>query len=487
MKKSANAPSLRKPRVAVAIMAAGKGTRLKSQLPKVLHEVGGQPLLAHVIAAAMRVVPPNDVFAIIGHEAGRVRAAVALTGVNFLLQTEQRGTGHALMVAQPALSAYDHVVVLSGDAPQITPQTIAGLLNFHLDQQAAMTLLSADLNNPTGYGRIVRMKARMKARMKTRKSTNGAEVRAIVEEKSASTAQKKIHEINAGFYVFSAQQLFSQIGKLSTGNPHGEYYLTDMAEILRQARQRVVVWKTENPGEVLGANTRAELSFIDYQIRMRKCHALMDQGVTIYYPATCVIDDNVKIAPDTVIEPFVQILGSSRIGAGCRIQSFNVIRDTEIAGDVTVQPGCVLEQSIVRQGATLGPFSHLRPHSDIGEGAKVGNFVETKKIKLGKGSKANHLTYLGDAEIGAGVNIGAGTITCNYDGFQKYPTIIGDGAFIGSDSTLVAPLRVGKGAYVGAASCITSDVPEDALAIGRAKQIVKEGWAREKRAAKKPK
>jgi bifunctional UDP-N-acetylglucosamine pyrophosphorylase/glucosamine-1-phosphate N-acetyltransferase len=487
MKKSGNASSSKTPtaapRVAVAIMAAGKGTRLKSRLPKVLHEVGGKPLLAHVIAAATRVVPPNDVFAIIGHEAGRVRSAVAHTGVNFLLQTEQRGTGHALMVAQPALSAYDHVVVLSGDAPQITPQTIARLLNLHLDQQAAMTLLSADLDNPTGYGRIVRMKARMKAR----KSTNSAEVRAIVEEKSASTAQKKIHEINAGFYVFAAPQLFSQIAKLSTANPHGEYYLTDMAEILRQARQRVVVWKTENPGEVLGANTRAELSFIDYQIRMRKCHALMDQGVTIYYPATCVIDDDVKIAPDTVIEPFVQILGSSRIGAGCRIQSFNVIRDTEIADDVIVQPGCVLEQSIVRRGATLGPFSHLRPHSDIGEGAHIGNFVETKKMRIGKGSKANHLTYLGDAEIGAGVNIGAGTITCNYDGFQKYPTVIGDGAFIGSDSTLVAPLRVGKGAYVGAASCITSDVPEDALAIGRAKQIVKEGWAREKRAAKKPK
>ena len=484
MKKSRNAPSSEiptasAPRVAIAIMAAGKGTRLKSQLPKVLHEVGGKPLLAHVIAAAARVVPPNDVFAIIGHEADRVRAAVAHTGVNFVLQAEQRGTGHALMVAQPALSAYDHVIVLSGDAPQITPQTIASLLNFHLDEQAAMTLLSADLDHPTGYGRIVRMKAR--------KGSYSAEVQTIVEEKSASPAQKKIHEINAGFYVFAAPQLFSQIAKLSTANPHGEYYLTDMAGILRQARQRVVVWKTEDPSEALGANTRAELSFIDYQIRMRKCQALMAQGVTIFYPATCVIDDDVEIAPDTVIEPFVQILGKSRIGAACRIQSFNVIRDTEIAGDVIVQPGCVLEQSIVRRGATLGPFSHLRPASDIGEGAHIGNFVETKKIRMGKGSKANHLTYLGNAEIGAGVNIGAGTITCNYDGFEKHPTVIGDGAFIGSDSTLVAPVRVGKGAYVGAASCITSDVPDDALAIGRAKQIVKEGWASEKRAARKPK
>jgi bifunctional UDP-N-acetylglucosamine pyrophosphorylase/glucosamine-1-phosphate N-acetyltransferase len=477
MKKSRNAPSsdASAPRVAVAIMAAGKGTRLKSQLPKVLHEIGGKPLLAHVIAAATRVVPATDVFAIIGHEAGRVRAAVAPTGVNFVLQPEQRGTGHALIVAREPLSTYDHVIVLSGDAPQITPQTIASLLNFHLDQQAAMTLLSADLDHPTGYGRVIR------------KHPRSAEVQAIVEERSATPAQKRIREINAGFYTFSVPQLFSNIEKLSTANPHGEYYLTDMAEVLRQAKQRVVVCKTENSGEVLGANTRAELSVIDYQIRMRKCHGLMSEGVTIFYPATCVIDDDVEIAPDTVIEPFVQILGKSRIGANCRIRSYSVIRDSEIGDGTLIRPGCILEEASVGPSAVLGPYSHLRPGSDIGEGAHVGNFVETKKIKLGKGSKANHLTYLGDAEIGAGVNIGAGTITCNYDGVAKHQTVIEDGAFIGSDSTLVAPVRVGKGAYVGAASCITEDVPEDALAVGRARQIVKEGWARDKRATHKPK
>ncbi len=476
MKKSGNTPSSKasstsNPRVAIAIMAAGKGTRLKSQLPKVLHEVGGKPLLAHVIAAATSVVRPSDVFAIIGHEADRVRSAVAGTGVNFVLQEAQRGTGHAVMVAQPALSAYDHVIVLSGDAPQITPQTIASLLNFHLDQQAAMTLLSADLDHPTGYGRVIRKGAR------------SPEVQAIVEEKSASPTQKNILEINAGFYVFAAPQLFSHIAKLSTANPHGEYYLTDMAEVLRQAKERVVVWRTENPGEVLGANTRAELSYIDYQMRMRKCHDLMAEGVTVYFPATCVIDNDVEIAPDTVIEPFVQILGKSRIGAACRVRSYSVIRDSEIGDGVVIRPGCVLDQARVGPSAVLGPYSHLRPGSDIGEGAHVGNFVETKKIKLGKGSKANHLTYLGDAEIGESVNIGAGTITCNYDGVRKHTTIIEDGAFIGSDSTLVAPVRVGKGAYVGAASCITRDVPEDALAIGRGQQVVKEGWAREKRAA----
>ncbi len=461
------------PRVAVAIMAAGKGTRLKSQLPKVLHEVGGKPLLAHVIAAATRVVPPTDVYAIIGHEADRVRTALAHTGVNFILQAEQRGTGHALMVAQSTLSTYDHVIVLSGDAPQITPQTIAQLLNFDLDEQAAMTLLSADLERPTGYGRVIRKNAR------------SSEVQAIVEEKSATAAQKNIHEVNAGFYVFAVPQLFGHIQKLSTANPHAEYYLTDLAQVLRQARQRVVVWKTENPAEVLGANTRAELSFIDYQLRMRKCHELMDEGVTVFYPATCVIDADVEIAPDTVLEPFVQILGRSRIGAGCRIRSYSVIRDSEIADGVLVRPGCILEEARISANAVLGPYSHLRPGSDIGEGAHVGNFVETKKIKLGKGSKANHLTYLGDAEIGAGVNIGAGTITCNYDGVHKHTTVIEDGVFIGSDSTLVAPVRVGKGAYVAAASCITEDIPADALAIGRSRQIMKEGWAGEKRSVRK--
>jgi bifunctional UDP-N-acetylglucosamine pyrophosphorylase/glucosamine-1-phosphate N-acetyltransferase len=462
------------PRVAVAIMAAGKGTRLKSQLAKVLHEVGGKPLLTRVIAAATRVVPPADVFVIIGHEAERVRSTVEHTAVNFVLQADQRGTGHALMVAQPALSTYDHVIVLSGDAPQITPQTIAQLLNFHLDQQAAMTLLSADLDHPTGYGRVIR------------KNPRSPEVVAIVEEKSATPAQKAIREINAGFYVFALPQLLSHLGKLSTANPHGEYYLTDMAGVLRHARQRVVVWKTEHSSEVLGANTLAELATLDHQIRMRKCLRLMAEGVTIFYPDTCVIDDEVEIAPDAVIEPFVQILGRSQIGAACHLSSYSVIRNSEVGPGVLIRPGCILEEANIGPRAVLGPYSHLRPGSDIGEGAHVGNFVETKKIKLGKGSKASHLTYLGDAEIGAGVNIGAGTITCNYDGVQKHTTIIGDGAFIGSDSTLVAPVRVGKGAYVGAASCITSNVPEDALAVGRARQVVKEGWAREKRTARKP-
>jgi len=454
-------------------MAAGKGTRLKSQLPKVLHEVGGKPLLEHVIRAAMRIVPAKDVYAIIGHEAERVRTAMAHTGVNFVLQAEQRGTGHALMVAREALGGYDHVIVLSGDAPLITPETIGRLRNFHLEEQAAMTLLSADLENPTGYGRVLR------------KGPRSAEVRAIVEEKAASPSQKKIGEINSGFYVFSVKELYGNIGNLSTANAHHEYYLTDMAEVLRKARQRVVAWKTADASEVLGGNTRAELADIDHYLRMSKCRQLMADGVTVFYPATCVIDPDVEIAPDTVIEPYVQLLGKTRVGTASRICSYSVISDTEIGDGVMVRPGCVMEESRVGPGAVVGPYSHLRPGSDIGEGAHLGNFVETKKIKMGKGSKANHLTYLGDAEIGAGVNVGAGTITCNYDGTGKYKTVIEDGAFIGSDTTLVAPVRVGKGSYIGAASCITDDVPEDALAVGRARQMVKEGWARERRAARK--
>lgn len=460
------------PRIAIAIMAAGKGTRLKSKHPKVLHEVGGKPLLAHVIAAAAQVVPAKDVYAIIGHEADRVREAVAGTGVQFILQKEQRGTGHALMVAREAVAPYDIVLVLSGDAPLITVETIAKLRDFHVSKKAAMTLLTAHLENPTGYGRVLR------------KSAKSDDVKAIVEQKALSTAQQKIREINAGFYAFSVGPLYRNIDKLSTSNPHAEFYLTDMAAVLAKAKQRVVAVAAQDPYEVLGGNTRAELMEIDRRLRTLKNQRLMAEGVSIYFPETCVIDTQVEIGADTVIEPFVQILGRTRIGADCRIRSYSVINNSEIGDGVMVRPGSIMEEARVAAGAIIGPYSHLRPGSEIGEGAHVGNFVETKKIKLGKGSKANHLTYLGDAEIGAGVNIGAGTITCNYDGVHKNTTIIEDGVFIGSDSTLVAPVKVKRGAYVGAASCITEDVPEDSLAIARGRQIVKEGWVKEKKQKK---
>ena len=453
-------------------MAAGKGTRLKSKHPKVLHEVGGKPILAHVVTSATKVIPAQDVFAVIGHEADRVRQAVAHTGVNFVVQAEQRGTGHALMVAREALAPYDQVIVLSGDAPLISPETIQKLRDFHGINHSSMTILSAQLEDPTGYGRVIR------------KSKGKPEVKAIVEEKSATPAQRKLREINSGFYAFDAKVLFKHIDELSNDNPHAEFYLTDMAAILGKAKKRVVAVMATDPNEILGSNTRAEMVEIDQHMRMAKCRQLMANGVTIFYPQSCVIDCDVEIGADTVIEPFVQILGNTRIGSDCRIRSYTVISNSVIADGVSILPACVLDGAQVLKGATVGPYSRLRPGSEIGEGAHVGNFVETKKTRMGKGSKANHLTYLGDAEIGAGVNIGAGTITCNYDGAHKHTTVIEDGVFIGSDSTLVAPVKVGQGAYVAAASCITDDVPSDSLAVARARQIVKEGWVNAKRASR---
>jgi bifunctional UDP-N-acetylglucosamine pyrophosphorylase/glucosamine-1-phosphate N-acetyltransferase len=459
-------------RFAIAIMAAGKGTRLKSKRPKVLHEIGGRPLLEHVIRASAQIVPSSDIFAIIGHEADSVRAAVQHTGIGFVVQAEQRGTGHAVMCARSALQNYDHVLVLSGDVPLIRPETIRQLRDFHLQQRASMTILTALPEEPTGYGRVIR------------KSSRSADVKAIVEQKALNKAQAKTKEINSGIYAFATRDLWQHIDRITTNNAHGEFYLTDMAALLVKAKKKVVALPAADDIEVLGANTLAEMVMLDASMRQQKCSALLANGVTIFRPETCVIDSEVEIGPDTVIEPFVQILGKTRIGQDCRIRSFSVIKDSEIADGVNVKPGCIFDEAKVARGAIIGPYSHLRPGSDIGENAHVGNFVETKKTRLGKGSKANHLTYLGDAEIGEGVNVGAGTITCNYDGVHKHLTRIEDGVFVGSDSTLVAPITIGKGAYIGAASCITEDVPPDSLALGRSKQVVKDGWAKAKREAR---
>ena len=458
---------------AIAILAAGKGTRLKSRHPKVLHEIAGKPLLAHVVSAAMQVVPAQNIFAIIGHEAEKVRAALAATGIGFVLQTEQRGTGHAMMQAREALRNFQHVLVLSGDVPLIAPGTIAHVRDFHTSNNAAMTILTAEPGDPTGYGRVFRRAAKGKPT---------DEVDRIVEQKDLRGKEAKEREINSGIYAFATGPLYEQIGKLGTNNANGEYYLTDIAELLQKSKKKVLALRAEDSNEVLGVNTRMELAQLDEQLRARKARELMLAGTTIFRPDTCDIDAEVEIGADTVIEPFVQLIGRTKIGSDCRIRSYSVITNCEIGDKVLIRPGCILEDSIVRDGAQLGPYSHLRPGSDIGEGAHVGNFVETKKTRLGKGSKANHLTYLGDAEIGEGVNVGAGTITCNYDGVNKHATVIGDGVFVGSDTTLVAPVRVARGAYIGAASCITEDVPEDALAVGRARQINKEGWAKERRA-----
>jgi bifunctional UDP-N-acetylglucosamine pyrophosphorylase/glucosamine-1-phosphate N-acetyltransferase len=452
---------------AIVIMAAGKGTRLKSKRAKVLHEIGGRPLLAHVIQAAKLVVPAEDIYVIIGHQAEQVRTAVESTGVKFVLQEEQRGTGHAIMCARERVQRYQNILVLSGDVPLIRPETIQRLRDYHLGRKAAMTILTADPHVPFGYGRIIR--------------AAGDRVKAIVEQKALTKSQEKVREINSGIYAFATKPLFSYIDRLKTDNAHHELYLTDMAALLVKAKSTVVALKAEDPAEVLGANTLAELGTLDAYLRMRKAYALASAGVSIYRPETCVLDSDVEVGPDTIIEPFVQLLGSTRVGPDCRIRSFSIISDSEIAGNVLIRPGCIIDQARIAAGALIGPYSHLRPGSEIGEGAHVGNFVETKKTRLGRGAKANHLSYLGDSEIGEQVNVGAGTITCNYDGVNKHVTVIEQGAFIGSDSTLVAPVRLGKGAYIAAGSTITEDVPADALALGRSRQVTKEGWARERR------
>jgi bifunctional UDP-N-acetylglucosamine pyrophosphorylase/glucosamine-1-phosphate N-acetyltransferase len=463
---------------AIAIMAAGKGTRLKSKRPKVLHEIGGQALLLHVIDAAKTVVAADHIYCIIGHEADRVRAAVAPTGVQFVLQAEQRGTGHALQqvkahFAQTGAAIPKHLLVLSGDVPLIRPETIASICDLHLREHAAMTILTAVPDDPTGYGRVLRV------------SPDKPEVTAIVEQKSLRPDQLATPEINSGIYCFETAALFNKLDSLSTNNAHGEFYLTDVAAMLVADGERVVAIKADNVNQVLGANTIAEMMHLDAAMRLDTAKRLMAQGVTIFRPETCVIDAAVTVGADTTIEPYVQLLGATTVGSDCRIRSYSVIQQSTLGNGVTVRNGCILDSAEVSDGAILGPYAHLRPESRIGENAHVGNFVETKKVTLGKGSKANHLNYLGDATIGAGVNVGAGAITCNYDGVHKHQTIIGDGAFVGSDSTLVAPVSIGAGAYIAAGSCITEDVPEDALALGRSRQTTKPGWAAAKRASTK--
>jgi bifunctional UDP-N-acetylglucosamine pyrophosphorylase/glucosamine-1-phosphate N-acetyltransferase len=458
--------------LAIVIMAAGKGTRLKSRRPKVLHQIGGRALVEHVIAAAAQVVEPKDIYVVIGHEAEAVRVALRHTGVRFVVQAEQRGTGHAIQTAKAEVEEYENLIVLSGDAPMIQTETILRLRDFHLEQQAAMTVLTTRPADPTGYGRVVR------------KAAGKPEVIAIVEQKALKPEQLSAPEINSGIYAFRAEPLFKHIGELSTDNAHGEYYLTDMAALLVKAKERVVALETADVHEVLGANTIAEMMELDAEMRTRKAQALMAEGVTIFRPETSVIDSTVTVGADTIVEPFVQLLGRTKIGSGCRIRSYSVIEDSTIGDDVLVRNGSVISSSLIAKNALIGPYSHLRPESEIGEGAHVGNFVETKKSRLGAGAKANHLSYIGDAEVGAGTNIGAGTITCNYDGKGKHRTTIGANVFVGSDSTLVAPLAIADGSYIAAGSTITEDVPADALALGRARQTTKPDWAKKMRSRK---
>jgi bifunctional UDP-N-acetylglucosamine pyrophosphorylase/glucosamine-1-phosphate N-acetyltransferase len=462
-------------KLAVVIMAGGKGTQLKSRRAKVLHEVGGKPLLSHVIAAASQVVAPAQIFVVVGYQAEKVRQAVAGSGVQFVEQPEQRGAGHAIQCAREAIQAYENVLVLSGDVPLIRPETIDQLWRFHQKEAAAMTILTAAPPDPTGYGRVLR------------KAPRSAEVDAIVEQNMLKPGQESAAEINSGLYAFKAAPLLAHLDKLTTKNPHGEPNLTQMADVLRAAGERVVAVQVAEAAEVLSANTIAELVALDASLRAATASRLMASGVTIFRPETCVIDAGVEVEPDTVIEPFVQLLGGTRIGAECRIRSYTVIENCTLGNRIIVRQSCVLADSAIADGADIGPFARMRPGCEIGEDVHIGNFVEVKKSKLARGVKAGHLAYLGDSVIGAGTNIGAGVITCNYDGVHKHVTRIGEGVFVGSDSTLVAPVTIKDGAYIGAGSCITQDVPAGALAVARAHQTTKEGWAAARRARQKAK
>ena len=454
--------------VHVVVLAAGQGTRMKSRLPKVLHPLVGRPLIEHVLQAA-DAISPSTVTLVIGHGAESVREMVGnRPNIGFVVQEPQLGTAHALQQAEARLSGRQGtVVLLSGDVPLLRGVTLRRLVDAHQGAKAAATVVTAVVERPYGYGRIVRTKGR---------------IARIVEERDASSQVRQIHEINGGIYAFDLPPLFDALRGIAAQNAQGEYYLTDLVAIYRRRKLPVETLVVDNPQEIRGINSRTELAEVSRIVRQTKNEELMAAGVTIVDPATTYIDPDVEIGPDTVIHPGVAIEGQSRIGAACEIHSHVRIVGSEIADKSVILNFCLIIGSRIAEGASVGPFAHLRPESVVGERAKIGNFVELKKTTMGAGSKANHLTYLGDATIGERVNVGAGTITCNYDGTKKYPTIIEDGAFIGSDTQLIAPVRVGKGAYVAAGSSITEDVPDGALGIARGRQANVDGWVERRKA-----
>ena len=447
----------------VIILAAGRGTRMRSDRPKVLHPLAGLPLVEHVVRAADRLRPARTGL-VVGHRAERVEAALAhRASLAYARQDEQRGTGHALLQAAPLFEGLaGTLVVLSGDVPLIRPDTLARLVRTHEEAGAALTVLTAEVPRPYGYGRIVRADGRL-AR--------------IVEERDASASQRRLKEINGGVYALDLPPLFDAIREIPPAGATNEIYLPDLVRIYRGRGRPVETVAVADPDEVRGINSQTELAEVKRIVRQTRNEELMAAGVTIEDPATTYVDMDVAVGPDTVIHPGVFLQGRTHVGARCELHAGVRIVDSTLGDDVTVLDHCLVQGAALADGARVGPFAHLRPGAAVGEGAKVGNFVEMKKSSLGRGSKANHLSYLGDATIGDGVNVGAGTITCNYDGKRKHPTTIGDRVFIGSGAQLVAPVTLGDDAYVGAGSCVTDDVPAGALAVARGRQVVKEGWS----------
>jgi bifunctional UDP-N-acetylglucosamine pyrophosphorylase/glucosamine-1-phosphate N-acetyltransferase len=451
----------------VIVLAAGKGTRLKSDVAKVLHRVGGRSLVEHVVRACLPL-KTAEILVVVGFQADAVGEAVTPLGAETVLQNPQRGTGHAVQAARRAIRrSAKYAVVVPGDAPLLRTETLSALINAHRSGDAAATILTANLADPTGYGRVIRK--------------NDNSVAAVVEEGAATEDQRAISEVNSSIYCFTLEKLWPCLAALRPTNVHKELYLTDAIGLLNERHERVLAFAAPDSNEILGCNTRESLADADRVFRRRKAAELMESGVTIYLPETVVADAGVSVGRDTVIEPGVQLLGTTKIGEHCVIRTGCIITDSRIEDGVIIDAHCIITESRLAKNARVGPFARLRPGADLREGARVGNFVEIKKTILHEGAKAPHLTYLGDATIGAGTNIGAGTITCNYDGVHKNPTTIGKRVFIGSDTALVAPVRVGDGAYVAAGSTITENVPADALGIARGRQINKPGWASARR------
>ncbi len=441
----------------ILVLAAGLGTRMKSRKAKVLHQLDGRPLIAHVCRTA-ESIQPRQIYVVVGHQAEKIQAAI-LEGlgqdrVTFVTQAQQLGTGDAVMSARDLLrDAESTLLILSGDVPLIRAETLQLLLERHRTSQNVATILSVRMENPTGYGRIVR-------------DEEGRFLQ-IVEEKDTSADEKQIREINSGIYCFETSKLFPALERVKPANQQGEYYLTDVPEILLRAGERVDAYQHNNVREVAGINTRAELAEIENLVRRGTIRGLMlDGGVTFIDPSHAYVSSEAQIGRDCVIYPDVQVEGTSTIGENCELRAGTRITNSRIGDNVVIKDHCVIIDSEIDSNCSVGPFAHLRMHSHLEEGSAVGNFVETKKSRLGRGSKSMHLTYLGDATIGEKTNIGAGTITCNYDGKRKHETVIGDNVKIGSDTMLVAPVQVGSGSVTGAGSVVTKDVPPDSLVAG---------------------
>jgi bifunctional UDP-N-acetylglucosamine pyrophosphorylase/glucosamine-1-phosphate N-acetyltransferase len=449
--------------IAAIILAAGKGTRMKSKLVKVMHPLAGAPLIEYPLSAA-REAAASQTVVVIGHQAEAVRDHFSgCSDISFALQEQQNGTGHAVACAAPLLQGFSgNVLILCGDVPLTKAETLRDLLQRHEERQATVTVLTAALENPFGYGRIIK--------------NNAGEVTAIVEEKDATPEQRAIREINSGIYCVAAGFLFSAVSRLGSANAQGEQYLTDIIHMAVEQGLSCAAHQIADPLEVMGINDRVQLAAAEAVLRQRINENQMLAGVTLRDPAATYIDRGTLIGRDTVIGPNVHISGQSEIGEDCLIEPGAIIRGCRIGNRVVVKAGSVLENSIVHDAVSIGPMAHLRPGTELLDEVKIGNFVETKKVTMGKGSKASHLTYLGDASVGSDVNIGCGTITCNYDGVSKHRTVIEDGVFVGSDVQFVAPVKIGRNSLIAAGTTVTEDVPPESLAIGRCRQVNKEGW-----------